>query len=161
VVEKLDLKAAALAGIVAGVVFIMLEMFLVVYFGGDSPWAPPRMMAAIAMGKDVLPPPATFDLGIMMAALAVHLVLAVAYGLILGLVVARVGLSPATTVLAGLLFGIVLYVVNFYLFTGLFPWFAMARNWMSIFAHAVFGLVLGTIYVRAARPRPMGTATPA
>ena len=58
---KLDLRAAVLAGIAAGVLFIILEMALVALMMGDSPWAPPRMIAAIAMGEGVLPPPATFD----------------------------------------------------------------------------------------------------
>jgi hypothetical protein len=119
------------------------------------------MMAAIAMGKDVLPPPASFDFGIMMGAMAVHVVLAIIYGVIFGLIVARLGLGRPMSVLAGLVFGVALYLVNFYLFTGLFPWFAMARNWMSLFAHAVFGLVLGAVYVWAAQPRQTGTVTPA
>jgi uncharacterized membrane protein YagU involved in acid resistance len=157
---KFDLKAAALAGIIAGAVFIILEMLLVTYVAGDSPWAPPRMMAAIAMGKDVLPPPATFNLGVMTAAMVIHLALAIVYGVIFGLLVATLGLRPATAALGGLAFGVILYVVNFYLFTGLFPWFAMARNWMSLFAHAVFGLVLGIAYVRLAA-RPTGTSATA
>jgi hypothetical protein len=37
--------------------------------------------------------------------------------------------------------------VNFYGFTALFPWFAMARNWISIFGHLVFGLVAAGAYV--------------
>ena len=56
-------KAALWAGLMAGAVFVILEMLLVGTVGGDSPWAPPRMIAAIAMGPGVLPPPATFDMG--------------------------------------------------------------------------------------------------
>ncbi len=43
---------------------------------------------------------------------------------------------------AGVVFGLLVYVFHFYGMTALFPWFAMARNWISILAHAVFGLVL-------------------
>jgi hypothetical protein len=45
-------------------------------------------------------------------------------------------------------FGLAIYVVNFYGFTALFPWFADARGWIAILSHAVFGLVLGAIYDR-------------
>lgn len=36
--------------------------------------------------------------------------------------------------------------MNFYGFTTLFPWFAMARNWVSVFAHLVFGLAAAWAY---------------
>lgn len=49
-------------------------------------------------------------------------------------------------------YGLALYLVNFYLFTAVFPWFAMARNWVSVFAHIVFGLVAAWVYLRQARP---------
>jgi hypothetical protein len=47
--NKHFLKAAILAGLIAGVVFMMLEMILVPVFMNGSPWAPPRMIAAIIM----------------------------------------------------------------------------------------------------------------
>ena len=37
-------KAAIWAGIIAGAVFMMLEMVLVGTVGGQSPWGPPRMI---------------------------------------------------------------------------------------------------------------------
>lgn len=154
--DRLDIKTAAWAGIAAGAVFIIVEMLLVAFIGGDSPWAPPRMMAAIALGDGVLPPPATFDFDIVAAAMAVHLVLAVVYGIVLGWIVAATGARLGVAVFIGLLFGIALYLVNFYGFTEIFPWFAMARNWMSIFAHALFGIVLAAVYVRMASPRAPG-----
>lgn len=154
--RRLDIKAAVWAGIVAGAVFIMVEMMLVALVGGESPWAPPRMMAAIAMGEGVLPPPATFDFGIMMVAMIVHLVLTIVYAIVLGWIISAMGAGLATASLIGLVFGIALYLVNFYGFTEAFPWFAMARNWMSIFAHSLYGIVLGAVYVWAAAPRVPG-----
>lgn len=142
----LNWKAAILAGLIAGVVFLTIEMILVGTVGGDSLWAPPRMIAAIAMGPDVLPPPATFDAGIVMVALIVHFALAVIYAFILGWIISRWQLGLAAAILGGVVFSLIIYVVNFYGFTALFPWFAMARNWISILAHVMFGLVLGAVY---------------
>jgi len=43
------------------------------------------------------------------------------------------------------------YFVNFYGMTAVFPWFAMARGWIGIFAHIVYGAVLGWVYASLAR----------
>lgn len=144
--SHLNWKSAIWAGLIAGVVFVMMEMLLVGTVGGESPWAPPRMIAAIALGEDALPPPATFDFGILMAALTVHFPLSVIYALIFAWVADRWQLGFGAALSAGLVFGILIYLVNFYGFTVLFPWFAMARNWISLLSHAVFGLVLGGAY---------------
>lgn len=137
------LKAGAVAGLIAGAVFMMMEMGLVA-MAGDSPWGPPRMIAAIVMGEGVLPPPATFDLMVLMAAMAVHFMLSIVIGVGFALVARRFGLVMA--VVAGAVVGLGLYVVNFYGFTAIFPWFAMARNTISIVSHIAFGVVLGLSY---------------
>lgn len=142
-----DWRAAIGAGLIAGAVFMMLEMIMVPAFLGGSPWGPPRMIAAIVMGQGVLPsppPPPSFDAGVLVAAMVVHFVLSVVYALIFAAIAGRLAGGMAALVGAG--FGLVLYLVNFYLFTGLFPWFANARNWVSIFAHIVFGLTLALAY---------------
>ena len=143
---KLDIKAAIWAGIIAGVVFMMLEMVLVATVGGGSPWGSPRMIAAIGMGKDVLPPPATFDLGVMIVAMAIHFVLAILLGMILGLIVSRWKLGLMASIGVGAIFGLAVYLVNFYGFTALFPWFAMARTPITLLTHVMFGTVLGWSY---------------
>jgi len=147
--NRIDWKAATWAGIIAGFVFLVLEMVMVTVFGGGSPWGPPRMMAAIVLGKGVLPPPATFAPGVVAVAMAVHFVLAIVYALVFSLVITRVGLGPALAL--GGLGGSLLYIVNFYGFTALFPWFAMARNWITVFTHIVFGVTVAAAYVPARR----------
>ena len=155
--RNVDLKAAVLAGLIAGLVFMILEMALVGTVGGDSPWAPPRMIAAIGMGKEVLPPPATFDTGVMVVAMLIHFALAIILGAIFALIAARWTSSLLASLAVGAVFGLVVYLVAFYGFTALFPWFAMARNWISVFAHLVFGAVLGWSYYALARRRPSAT----
>lgn len=146
-----DYKAAVLAGLFAGLVFMMLEMIMVPLFLGGSPWGPPRMIAAIALGKGVLPdppPPPTFDMGMMVAAGVVHFILSVVFAVVLALVLPRFSAGMALGIGAG--FGVVLYLVNFYLVPaiGIFPWFAMARNWVSIFSHIIFGVLAAWAYLR-------------
>ncbi len=143
-------KAAIIAGIIAGAIFMMLEMMLVPLIGGGSPWGPPRMIAAIGMGKDVLPPPADFAAAPLMAAMLIHFPLSIVFAVILAFIVQRLGLGLA--ILIGAVFGLVLYFVNFYGFTAIFPWFAMARNAITIFTHIVFGAAAAWIYKAMARP---------
>lgn len=142
-------KAAIWAGLVAGAVFMMLEMIMVPMFGGGSPWGPPRMIAAIAMGPDVLPPPATYDLTILMVAMAVHFVLSIVLAVVLAWIVR--GRPMGTALIIGGVFGLAVYLFNFYGMTVVFPWFAMARNWISIFAHVVFGLAAAWSYLTFSR----------
>lgn len=143
---KLDAKAAVWAGLVAGFVFILLEMVLVATAGGGSPWAPPRMIGAILLGPDVLPPPASFDLMVFVVAMLVHFVLSIVLAFILAWIIAAKRMGLGAAIGAGAIFGIAVYLVNFYGMTALFPWFAMARNLITIFAHLVFGVVLGWTY---------------
>lgn len=144
--SRLDARAAVWAGIVAGVVFMVLEMVLVATVGGASPWGPPRMIGAIALGRGVLPPPATFDLGVFIVAMLVHFALSIVLALVLGWIVSRWRLGLIASMAVGTLFGLAVYVINFYGFTALFPWFVNARTPITLFAHLVFGFVLGWTY---------------
>lgn len=143
---KFDLKAAVWAGVIAGIVFMMMEMILVATVGGGSLWGPPRMIGAMLLGKDVLPPPATFDFVVFMVAMMIHFVLSVLLGIILGWIISRWRLGLMASILVGALFGLVTYLVNFYGFTVIFPWFAMARTPITLVSHLAFGVVLGWAY---------------
>ncbi len=149
-----DWPAAVYSGLIAGAVFMILEMVMVPLFLGQSAWGPPRMIAAIVMGKGVLPPPATFHLGILTVAMLVHFSLSIIYAVVFDWVTERLGLTA--TILLGAVFGLLLYLINFYGFTAIFPWFAMARNWVSIFAHIVFGVNVAVAYkgIERYRARP-------
>ena len=149
--NTLDWKAAVWAGLTAGLVFMVLEMLLVQLFGEGTMWGPPRMIAAIVLGQGVLPPPATFAAGVFVAAMVVHFVLSLIYAFIFGWIASQWQPTMTGAAIGGLVFGLVIYAVNFYGFTAVFPWFAEARNWITILAHAVFGLTLGAVYEPLAR----------
>lgn len=145
----IDWKAALLAGLIAGALFMMVEMFMVTVFEGQSPWAPPRMIAAMVLGKDVLMPP-TFDVGILMTAMMIHFPLSLVYALVLSVLLRRA--NQFTGLMVGAGFGLAVYLINFYpIASALFPWFEMARGWVSIVAHVMFGAVAGLVYVRIRR----------
>lgn len=140
-------RAAALAGLLAGLVATAVQLLLW--------WATARqpvgmllrdtrLAAAIVMGSSVLPPPATFDWSVMAAATTVHGVLSIAYGLLLGRMVAHLPMRSA--LLAGGILGLVIFFINMYGFTVLFPWFAVSRDWITAIAHLFFGMSAALIY---------------
>lgn len=141
-------RAAIGSGTIAGAIFIILEMVLFPVAGLGSPWAPIRMIAAIVLGPGVLPPPDTFSLAIFLVAMVVHFSLSILYATIYAVIwrgFLRLDL-PWPTALPQGLFGLVIYLINFYGFAALFPWFAGERNWVSIVTHITWGLILPVAY---------------
>jgi hypothetical protein len=106
-----------------------------------------RLAAAILMGAAVLPPPATFDPLVMLVATFVHFALSLAYSALLGWMLCRTGLRGMAALAAGAAYGAVLFAVNMYGFTAVFPWFVSTRDWITLAAHVIFGLSLAQAYI--------------
>ena len=141
--QLVDWRAALIAGVVSGVVLLALEMFLMARAVG-SPWVFPRLVAAIVLGKGVLPPPATITPGILLAALAIHLPLSIAYACLIAFVLHRWGLLVG--IVGGAALGLALYMINFGTTFAIFPWFAPMKSGISLWAHVAFGAVAGGTY---------------
>lgn len=99
----------------------------------------------------------------LVAALGVHLVLSIAFGLVLGAIIAPFQLdsSIGMATLAGLVFGLALYAFDFHVMTLAFPWFSEGRGQGSLAMHLVFGLVAADSYRAFARHDKAGGRTPA
>jgi hypothetical protein len=144
--------SALCAGVVASIVFQALEILLIPLNGGGSPWGPTRMIAAMVLGRGVLPPPATFDWGIAIVALVVDVVLAMIYSVALCWLTKPWRLGRSAVVAA--IFGVALYFVNFYWLTAIFPWFTMGRNGVTQLTHVVFSLTAVLAYYWLAHRSP-------
>ena len=70
------------------------------------------MIAAIGMGKSALPPPATFDAGIMIVAMLIHFGLSVILAFMFA-IIAR-GRTVGMSTMMGATSGLIVYLVNFY-----------------------------------------------
>ncbi|AQV93879.1 hypothetical protein BJN34_08245 [Cupriavidus necator] len=147
-----DWRAAALAGLVAGVVFLVLDLLAAMLMGA-SVWKTLTMIGAILLGPDVLTQTATFQMSVLLAAVGVHFVLSVVFALILATIMApfHFDSSVGMASVVGALFGLGLLLVNFYGMTAVFPWFAEARGWVTAIAHIVFGLVAADSYLKLER----------
>jgi uncharacterized membrane protein YagU involved in acid resistance len=150
---QLDWRAGLLAGVIAGAVFLVLGVILMALMAGGSLLEPPRMVAAIILGRGALQSPQAFSVGIVLAGFVVHFSLAILLALVLGLIMTSFNLdsSMGMASLAGGAFAVAVYLINFYGMTRLYPWFAEARNGVSVFVHIVFGIVAANLYMRLAR----------
>lgn len=150
--SKLNVNGIFWSGLIAGIVFLILEMIMTPVFLGGSLWEFPRMIAAMVLGQGVLPP-ATFGFGILIVALVIHFILSWIYAAAFDWVFGGMRTGPLVGV--GAAFGLALYLVNFYGFTAVWPWFAEARNWVTLFAHLVYGAVLAWSYKKFSHSVPI------
>lgn len=140
----MDWKAAVIAGLIAGAVFLLVLLIAYPLATGGTPWTIFRFIGAMVLGESVLPPPTSFDAGVVIAAVFIHFTLSILYTLILAFIVHRWGIL--ISILGGALFGLALYLINFFTFTMFFAWFYPARAWPFSLVHILFGAVAGGIY---------------
>lgn len=148
-----DWPMAAASGFVAGAVLMVLELLWSTGFGAAGPWNTAHQVAALIMGPGVLQSTG-FSWPVVLAALVTHYVLGIALGIILAAISApfRLDSSAGMTLLTGAVFGLLVYLFNFYGMERVFPWFAELRGWATLVAHLIFGMVLATTYWKLERP---------
>jgi hypothetical protein len=140
-------SAAVYAGVIAGILATVVQIALWSVFTDAFPailFRDARFAAAIVMGRGVLPPTASLTWPVMLVATAVHFALSIAYGLTLPLLISRLRTLPS--LVAGVAFGLLLYGVNMYGFTTVFPWFEATRDWITLVTHMSFGVAVAGSY---------------
>jgi hypothetical protein len=141
--QALDWTAAVWAGLISGVVFLIVAMILTsVYLG--SPWVIPRLTASVLLGPGVLPPPATFQAGIVGVGVLVHLCLSVLFAYVIAFTLHRWGILVG--IIGGALFGLAFFYINFFSVSYFFPWFFPVRSWLLAVAHVAYGAMAGGTY---------------
>ena len=150
-----NLSAAFCAGVISGVVSTIAQVAL---WGicMENSWLSLlnrdiRLTAAILMGREVLPPPVTVDWQVITVATFIHFVLSIAYSFFFAFLVSR--LNKKLWLAAGLIYGLAIYGVNMYGMTFIYPWFSEVRDWITVAAHAVFGICLAGAYSKLSGTR--------
>lgn len=152
--REVDWTAAAVAGFAAGAVLMVLDLLWSAFFSPEGPWRTSHMIAPIFTGTGA--PRATgyaFSVAVVAISLATHYALGVVFGLVMAalLVEFRLDATLARALMAGAVMGALLYLVNFELLVGLFPWLAALRGADTFAAHVVFGMVTVFFYRRLKR----------
>lgn len=152
VAREPDWTVAAIAGFGAGGILMLLELIFATVMGTD-PWRTPRLIAAMVLGDPVLQV-SGYNLSVLIAALVIHYVLGIVFGFVLGGLIAPLHLdsSIGLVMLAGAVFGAVLYLFNFYIVASVLNWFEELRGWPTLLGHVVFGVVAGFVYRQLERP---------
>ncbi|HEY0845153.1 MAG TPA: SRPBCC family protein [Noviherbaspirillum sp.] len=145
--QSVDWFAAAGAGVIAGVLATAMQMTLwwaAAYPVATMLFRDSRLAAAIILGPDILPAQPGIDWTVMLIATVVHFVLSIAYGLTMAPLTAQ--FPRVFAILLGGFLGLVLYGVNMYGLTALFPWFAASRDWITAVTHVAFGITVAASY---------------
>ncbi len=140
---SVDPQMIFVAGLSAGVIVTLVQLVLWWLVGMPLPetlFRDVRLTAALIMGPGVLPPPSTLQWDVLLAATLIHFVLSFGYAVLPASLFRH--LRPRTALFGGGLYGLAIYTVNLYVLTTVFPWFAVARDWVTLVAHVVFGVVL-------------------
>jgi hypothetical protein len=133
----LDLIRGAVGGLLAGGVFLIVNMWFATSMN-DPAKMPLLMMATIVQGKEaIMDGSANVGIGLL-----VHGVLSAGFGVAFSLLATRLR-TNGSLALAGTCFGVVLYLVNFKLFApAVFTVFEDANQPFELVTHVVFGLLL-------------------
>ena len=138
--------AAIAAGMAAGILATVVQVALWLAFTDALPailYRDARFAAAIVMGPSALSS-AGSQAAIMLVATLVHFALSIVYGVIVSGLTARLRMPAA--LLAGGVFGVLLFIVNMYGFTAVFPWFVANRDGITLAAHVAFGAIAAGAY---------------
>ena len=134
----------AIAGLIAGALFITVEMFLMEAFGRGNMWDPLRLSASITLGDRAVATSTPFTFDILFVGMLMHFVLSIWYAVVLGMLIRK--LKPVTAMLVGAGFGLLMYLFHFYALTAFYPWVANWRNWIVIVTHLLFGMSAAWVY---------------
>jgi hypothetical protein len=140
-VVVLDLVRGAVGGVIAGGVFLIVNMWFATSMN-DPAKMPLLMMATIVQGKDaIMDGAASVGVGLL-----VHGVLSVGFGAAFSLLAVR-RRTNGSLALAGTCYGIALYLVNFTVFApAVFTVFDDANQPFEFVTHVVFGLLLALAF---------------
>lgn len=142
--QVMDWSAAFWAGILSGTVFYLLNIFFVPFILGGNSWVIIRLFASIFFGEAILAPPATFDFASLIVSILTNIVLSIGFTMLIAFVFHKWGL--ATGIFGGALFGLGIYIINFYSLSYFYPWFFALSSWPFVVTHILFGAIAGGVY---------------
>ncbi len=138
-------KHGVIGGIIGGITFALAEMIGGKIVSGSPLVMPLKVIASIPIGD--MPPKIATSTAIPVG-LITHMVMSMIFGVIFALIVAYVPMlrvSPIVTVAAASVYGLLLWLINFYVLAPAIsrPWFTTAPKGQQFVYHTFF---FGTVY---------------
>jgi hypothetical protein len=143
-IRRVSWKSAIMAGLIAGGIFLVVSRGI--------PWFSSGFISPTVMGREIKPSP---DLtpGLSLSVAMIHVVVSIAYALLLAPLVSRLRSTAKAVSLGGLL-GLGLYVINFVIFSQMYNTGFGQRELAPILTHIAFGMVATATY-RGLAKRPV------
>ena len=139
-----DWRAVWMAWLIAGTVYLVLDLVVVPAVVGGSFWISVRLVASLLLGDDVLAPPASFHGLALLAAIVTIYGISLLATVVFALVIHRGGLILG--IVGGALLGLSFHAINYYSLTSFFPQFFALNAPVVAVAHTVFGALAGGLY---------------
>jgi hypothetical protein len=166
VASKYRLETIAAVGVAAGLVFAAFETLMsAILMGVPATIMPLRMIAGIVLGPAALDPRSSILL-VAVTGTVVHLVLSVFFTAIFAFVTSAIATvtlgellsTPGSLALGGVIFGLGLWLVNFYVLAPLAGWTWFPERGIAVvqfFSHGFcFGAPMGWMLGRSVGARP-------
>mgnify|MGYP006299867147 CR=1 FL=1 len=139
--SRINLRAVIEAGLIAGIVFLVLE-FITGAVGAATSLGPATFTLQTALNVGSTPPSA----GLISAAMLLHFMLSLLTTFVLGLIIHRI--TRSYSIVAGVLYGAFLYSGNVVLFTAFQPELGLVNDTLMLINYAIYGAVAGGVYKR-------------
>jgi len=142
--KVVDWSAALWAGIVSGIVFYILNIFLIPFVYGGNSATIIRYLASPILGESILPPPASLNIQSLLISIICTIVLSIVFTFVVSYVLHQGGIILG--IVGGALFGLALYFINFNTLTLLVPWLYALSSPLMMLNHVIFGILAGGLY---------------
>lgn len=137
------------AGLIAGSIYLVLQVLFAGFLDSPDPWLPLERIAAMLLGDDAVSD-AHFTMNMAGIGLLVHVAVSIVYGRIVDIVVRDA--PPLQATLSGAAVGAAMYLVAFHFVAPhVFPWFSGSPQLITLLNHVAFGAVAGFAYYRLRR----------
>ena len=143
-VQVMDWSSAFWAGLIAGIIFYLLNVFVVPLFLGGNSWVIIRLFSSVFLGNGILAPPATYNLVSLIVSIFSVMLFSMLFTLTVTFILHRWGLLVG--IVGGAIFGLAIYLINFYSLSYFFPWFYPMSSWSFLVTHILLGSVAGGVY---------------
>ena len=134
-------RAIPFAGLIAGTVFLLMNLILSPLLLQIDPTIILRYFASLVMGTSAL---VSDNASFLLVGVLTHYVLSIVFTFIISIVIHKWGL--AVGIIGGAILGLSIYGINLYTGTLVFQWFYAIDSPLLVISHVVFGAVAGGVY---------------